>query len=162
MLRRLALAALALAACFTGDALLGEPCARDADCGPSLQCAEGGLCGEFRCPATPLALPTFAPDITLIVTYTASMARDTAAGVTRPDSTSSRRTSRIDERVSTLRRRCSPLTCSETSTCRAASGTAGRRTMRHRVPAGGRGYASDAATCAIQRFCPRVSTARER
>jgi hypothetical protein len=81
--RRLALAALALAACFTGDALQGEPCARDADCGPSLRCAEGGLCGEFRCPATPLALPTFAPDIMLIVTYTASMARDTPAGVTR-------------------------------------------------------------------------------
>lgn len=76
MLRRLALAALALAACFTGDALLGEPCTQDADCGPSLRCADGGLCGEFRCPATPLALPNFAPDITLIVTYTESMARD--------------------------------------------------------------------------------------
>ena len=101
MPRRLALAAQALAACFTGairltgaaclmgaacftgDALQGEPCTHDADCGPNLRCAEGGLCGEFRCPATPLALPTFAPDITLIVTYTASMARDASAGVTR-------------------------------------------------------------------------------
>ncbi len=83
--RRLALAALALAACFTGDALLGEPCAQDADCGPSLRCADGGLCGEFRCPATPLTLPNFAPDITLIVTYTVSMARLDGDGVSRWD-----------------------------------------------------------------------------
>ena len=81
--RRLALAALALAACFTGDALLGEPCAQDADCGPSLRCADGGLCGEFRCPATPLTLPNFAPDITLIVTYTVSMARVDDEGLAR-------------------------------------------------------------------------------
>ena len=83
--RRLALAALALAACFTGDALLGEPCVQDADCGPSLRCADGGLCGEFRCPATPLALPNFAPDITLIVAYTESMARVGEDGVSRWD-----------------------------------------------------------------------------
>lgn len=80
MPRRLALAALGLAACFTGEALQGEPCAVDADCGPSLRCADGGLCGEFRCPATPLSLPSFAPDITLIVASTASMAKPLPGG----------------------------------------------------------------------------------
>lgn len=83
MLRPLAFAVLAVSACFAGEALQGEPCAQDADCGPSLRCAEGGLCGEFRCPATPISLPTFAPDITLIVAYTASMARSSGDGVTR-------------------------------------------------------------------------------
>ncbi len=79
----LALAAVALTGCFAGEALLGEPCLADSDCGPRLQCAEGGLCGEFRCPATPISLPTFAPDITLVVAYTASMARTTADDLTR-------------------------------------------------------------------------------
>ena len=59
--------------CFGGEALRGEPCAIDRDCGPRLQCVDGGLCGERRCPATTLELPTLAPDITLIVTYTISM-----------------------------------------------------------------------------------------
>ena len=72
------LAAAGLLACFTGEALQGEPCSADADCGPSLRCVEGGLCGEFRCPATPLVLPTFAPDVTLIVTSTASMGKSLA------------------------------------------------------------------------------------
>lgn len=69
--------ALALvAACFTGAALEGEPCSLDADCGPSLSCTDAGLCGQTLCTVpTVVTVPTFAPDITLIVTYTASMAR---------------------------------------------------------------------------------------
>ncbi len=39
-----ALWALAPAACFTGGFLAGQPCASDADCGPSLRC-ELGVCG---------------------------------------------------------------------------------------------------------------------
>jgi hypothetical protein len=68
------LAALALAACFTGDALEGEPCTRDVDCGPNLRCSDAGLCGQTLCTtATVITLPTFAPDIALIVTFAASM-----------------------------------------------------------------------------------------
>jgi hypothetical protein len=73
MLRRFALAAACAAACFGGEALRGEPCAVDSDCGPRLQCVDGGLCGERRCPATTFELPTLAPDITVIVAYTISM-----------------------------------------------------------------------------------------
>ncbi len=76
MPRRLALAAcLAGASCFTGEALKGEPCSEPADCGLDLECGADGLCGEFKCQTSALSLPTFAPDITLIVAHTASMAR---------------------------------------------------------------------------------------
>ena len=73
---RLALAALGLAACFTGGALQGEPCASDADCGTELRCTADRLCGELRCPDSvhTLSLPSFAPQVTILVTYTASMA----------------------------------------------------------------------------------------
>ena len=73
-LRPLALAALGLAACFTGDPLRGEPCSADADCGKALRCTQDLLCDERLCTTpTTISLPTFAPDITLIVTFTASM-----------------------------------------------------------------------------------------
>ncbi len=63
-------------ACFSGDALRGEPCTKPADCGPDLQCSDDGLCDEKRCfIAPPITVTTFAPDITLIVTFTASMNR---------------------------------------------------------------------------------------
>lgn len=84
--RPLALAAASLAAffsaCFTGDALRGEPCAQASDCGPDLHCSDDGLCDEKRCfVAPPIALTTFAPDITLIVTFTASMTKDLSDSV---------------------------------------------------------------------------------
>lgn len=63
-----------LAACFTGDALEGEPCQYDADCGPDLLCSDVGLCGEFRCEEPEqLELENFAPDIVLLVDYAATM-----------------------------------------------------------------------------------------
>lgn len=62
--------------CFSGDALRGEPCTKPGDCGPDLQCSDDGLCDEKRCfIAPPITVTTFAPDITLIVTFTASMNR---------------------------------------------------------------------------------------
>lgn len=89
MSRRLLAPAL-LAACFTGDALEGEPCRSDADCGPSLACTEGGLCGEFRCdePLT-LELDNLDPDIFLVVDYAATMRFEVevGTGVTRWDHT---------------------------------------------------------------------------
>ncbi len=70
MPRRLALPCLALAACFQGEALRGEPCARDSDCGPRLACLEDGLCDELRCPSgETITLPTFAPDVVLLVDH---------------------------------------------------------------------------------------------
>ena len=73
MHRRLLAPAL-LAACFTGDALEGEPCKADADCGPDLTCSEQGLCGEFRCvEPESLTLENFAPDVVLLVDYAATM-----------------------------------------------------------------------------------------
>lgn len=71
--RALACTLACAAACFGGEALRGEPCASDDDCGPRLQCVDGGLCGERRCPATTYELPNFAPDITVVVAYTITM-----------------------------------------------------------------------------------------
>lgn len=69
MPRRLALPCLALLACFQGDALRGEPCVRDSDCGTSLRCTDDGLCGEYHCGTETITVPTFAPDIVLLVDH---------------------------------------------------------------------------------------------
>ncbi len=76
-MKKAVITALGLAvACFSGDELRGEPCDADADCGKALRCTQDRLCDERLCTTpTTISLPTFAPDITLIVTFTASMAK---------------------------------------------------------------------------------------
>jgi len=82
--RRLLAPAL-LAACFTGDALEGEPCKTDADCGPDLACSDGGLCGEFRCEEPEqLSLENFAPDVLLLVDFAGTMRLEEVDGVPYP------------------------------------------------------------------------------
>ncbi len=84
MHRRLLAPAL-LAACFTGEALEGEPCKTDADCGPDLTCSDGGLCGEFRCEEPEqLSLENFAPDILLLVDYAVTMRLEVTEGQPYP------------------------------------------------------------------------------
>lgn len=74
MPRRPVLAPALLAACFTGDALEGEPCQADGDCGPELSCSVGGLCGEVVCgESQEIALDNFDPDIFLVVDYAQTM-----------------------------------------------------------------------------------------
>ncbi|MBL9106257.1 MAG: hypothetical protein JNL82_35365 [Myxococcales bacterium] len=74
MLRRRLLAPALLAACFSGDALEGEPCKADGDCGPDLSCSVGGLCGEVGCDEPlEIALDNLDPDIFLVVDYAQTM-----------------------------------------------------------------------------------------
>lgn len=74
-------------ACFTGEALVGEPCADDSDCGPKLACNEDGLCDEFHCPgALSIEVDNFAPDVMVLVDYAISMNKDVeGTGLSRWD-----------------------------------------------------------------------------
>jgi hypothetical protein len=60
--------------CFSGQALEGEPCRIDADCGPDLACSLSGLCGEFVCDEPQVvALENFDPDVFLLIDYAQTM-----------------------------------------------------------------------------------------
>lgn len=81
----------ALAGCFTGGFLAGQPCRSDADCGPALSC-EGGVCGGNTAsaasttgtttPVDPTLPTTTIPDATTTTTVTPDPTTSTGPDVT--------------------------------------------------------------------------------
>ncbi|MCA9661821.1 MAG: VWA domain-containing protein, partial [Myxococcales bacterium] len=85
--RRLAAVGVAVGAlvgaCFSGEALLGEPCLEDAGCGPALACVDG-FCGgtpeTFSCgDGLEVSIVNIRPNVVLIVDRSGSMS-DAAPG----------------------------------------------------------------------------------
>jgi len=76
---------LGLSACFTGNFLMGQPCASDADCGPSLACTEGFCGGPLAGSSTTTGESVGTTTTTAVVPTTAG---DTSTGGTTTSGTS--------------------------------------------------------------------------
>lgn len=75
--RALALACgLLLGSCFEGQALWGERCAADRDCGPALTCHADGVCADVpACGELPLTIADMRPKVVLLLDHSESMKR---------------------------------------------------------------------------------------
>lgn len=75
--RALALATgLLLGSCFEGQALWGERCAADGDCGPALTCHADGVCADVpACGALPFTAADLRPKVVLLLDHSLSMRR---------------------------------------------------------------------------------------
>jgi len=68
--------ALVFGSCFDGQALWGERCAGDADCGPDLPCQEDGVCAaERRCSGMTIDLASLRPQVAWLLDHSLSMRR---------------------------------------------------------------------------------------
>lgn len=71
-----ALLGLSLGSCFEGQALWGERCADDLDCGPALVCQGDGYCADVRsCQALALTRADLRPRVVFVLDHSASMRR---------------------------------------------------------------------------------------
>ncbi|WAS89565.1 hypothetical protein [Nannocystis punicea] len=69
-------AALVLGSCFEGQALWGERCELDADCGPDLPCQDDGVCArERRCSGMTIDLASLRPQVAWLLDHSKSMRR---------------------------------------------------------------------------------------
>ena len=73
--RRAALVGLLLGSCFEGQALWGERCAGDADCGPSLRCGADGFCAAAECAALQFRRDDPRPKVVFLLDHSESMKR---------------------------------------------------------------------------------------
>ncbi|PCC75137.1 hypothetical protein SAMN02745121_03655 [Nannocystis exedens] len=68
--------ALVLGSCFEGQALWGERCEADADCGPGLPCQDDGVCArERRCSGMTIDLADLRPQVAWLLDHSKSMRR---------------------------------------------------------------------------------------
>ncbi|MDC0722986.1 hypothetical protein [Nannocystis bainbridge] len=68
--------ALVFGSCFEGQALWGERCETDADCGPDLPCQDDGVCAvERRCSGLTFDLQDVRPQVALLLDHSQSMRR---------------------------------------------------------------------------------------
>lgn len=68
--------AMSLGSCFDGQALWGERCELDADCGPDLRCQDDGVCaGERRCSGMTITLQSLRPQVAWLLDHSQSMRR---------------------------------------------------------------------------------------
>lgn len=66
---------LSLGSCFEGQALWGERCASDRDCGPALTCGPDGVCGDAACEGFTLTAADLRPRVVLLLDHSESMKR---------------------------------------------------------------------------------------